>query len=113
MILYFSKGGFLKNGPWKNASPMKVMYSKVWAMKCILNLCVFSCTEDEKASMGVHKSLDEEQAVLLASSIAHMVFLKIWELGSKESGGDFPSNQAAGGQQITSSYIAVGHRVKL
>ena len=69
VLLQLSKQGYLKQGAWKNVAPPRGDYAEAWAVKCMLELCEYVCTEDDKASMAGNNSLEEEELVLLASSI--------------------------------------------
>ena len=50
----------------------------------MLELCEYVCIEDEKASMAGTNSLEEEELVLLASSIEKKAFVKMWGFEGKD-----------------------------
>ena len=83
VLLQLSKQGYLKQGAWKNVAPPRGDYAEAWAVKCMLELCEYVCTEDEKASMAGNNSLEEEELVLLASSIEKKAFMKMWDFEGK------------------------------
>ena len=93
VLLQLSKQGYLKQGAWKNVAPPRGDYAEAWAVKCMLELCEYVCTEDEKASMAGNNSLEEEELVLLASSIEKKAFVKMWDFEGKNGTLEYEKNK--------------------
>jgi len=113
VLLQLSKQGYLKQGAWKNVAPPRGDYAEAWAVKCMLELCEYVCTEDEKASMAGNNSLEEEELVLLASSIEKKALMKMWDFECKNGTLEYDEkNKKKGGQSKKPTYLAIGVRVK-